>query len=147
MAKPLIIGSLIKVRDWEGKLLDRRITRLVRTARRFDWGLSHTTWVGCSNRRIMVAVGPNRWLVERQKAKSKSKSKSKSFPLMGDSSKDAFQSLRLQLLWPRSRCLRIARNSFSLTEPSLLSRATQPEDHDDAQLVEISLFDIRMVSF
>jgi hypothetical protein len=42
----------------------------------------------------MVAVGPNRWLVERQKAKAKAKA----FPLMGDSSKDAFQSLCLQLL-------------------------------------------------
>ena len=36
----------------------------------------------------------------------------------------AFQILCLQLLWPASRCLRIARETFCLTGPSFLSRAT-----------------------
>src|SRR5215467_3886740 len=48
----------------------------------------------------------------------------RTIPSTGDSNSDAFQSLCLHLPWRTLRCPGIDRDSFFLTGPSLLSRAT-----------------------
>jgi hypothetical protein len=70
----------------------------------------------------MVVVGPNRWLVERQ---AKATAKSKTFHSWVIQVQVLSSVFVVKLLWQTKRCSRIARDSFCLTGPPLLSRDTR----------------------
>src|SRR5882757_4874898 len=73
--------------------------------------------VGCSNRRIMVEVQAESMVGGTAKQQQR-----QNLPLKGDSSQGCFPvSSVVSYHGPSQRCLRIARDSFRLTRPSLLS--------------------------